>query len=173
MRAMLITVLTICLAAGALARDKEPIRITEGWGVTRLYGNVAPREIYDAKADDAFEFLVEEVPFQEVATERTSVKSWWGADGQRPPLVVKRITFRIGGQAVVFPPEAYADLGDMIYPPRLSVQQRGPELHLFLSASDAHAGYTATFVVRGRKVIQRIVESGESPEQRSVTKFSQ
>ncbi len=165
------TVATVLFSSAALAENKEPIRLTEGWGVTRLYGNVAPREVYDEKADDAFEFLVEEVPFEEVAADRSSVKSWWGADGQRPPLVVKRITFRIGGRDVIFPREAYADLGDMAYPPRLRVEQHGRDLHLSLSASDAHAGYTATFVVRGRKLIQRIVELGESPEERSVTKF--
>src|SRR3989442_3519935 len=107
------TVATVLFGSAALAENKEPIRLTEGWGVTRLYGNLAPRELYDEKADDAFEFLVEEVPFEQVAADRSSVKSWWGADGQRPPLVVKRITFRIGGRDVIFPREAYADLGDI------------------------------------------------------------
>jgi len=172
MRSVLLITGTVLLALAVLAENKEPIRLTEGWGVTRLYGNLAPREVYDEKADDAFEFLVEEVPFEEVAADRSSVKSWWGADGQRPPLVVKRVTFRIGGRDVIFPREAYADLGDMAYPPRLRVEQHGRDFHLLLSASDAHAGYTATFVVRGLKLRQRIVEFGEFPEQRSVTKFN-
>src|SRR6266571_160335 len=144
MRQLVAIILSLALTSTGVSRDKEPIRISDGWGVTRLYGNLAPRETYDAKVDDAFEFLVEEVPFQELAAERGAVKSWWGADGQRPPLVIKRINFRIGGHPVIFPPEAYADLGDIVYPPRLSIQQRGQELHLFVSASDAAAGYTAT-----------------------------
>src|SRR2546430_13710339 len=106
MRSVLLITGTVLLALAVLSENKEPIRLTEGWGVTRLYGNLAPREVYDEKADDAFEFLVEEVPFEEVAADRSSVKSWWGADGQRPPLVVKRVTFRIGGPGVDSSPAA-------------------------------------------------------------------
>ena len=171
MRLPLVILAGLFTAALAFAAEKEPIRLTDGWGVARLYGNVGSRETYDAKADDAFEFIVEEVPAREVAQQRTSVKRWWGADGPRPPLLVKRISFQIGGRSVVFPLQAYADLGDMFYPPRLSLERHGRELHLFLSASDAAAGYTATFVVRDAKLIKRVVQLGEFPEDRSVLEF--
>ena len=114
---------------------------------------------------------MEEVPAQELANQRASVKTWWGADGPRPPLLVKRISFKIGGRSVAFPLRAYADLGDMFYPPRLVLEQHDGDLHLFLSASDAAAGYTATFIVRNAKLVKRIVQLGEFPEERSVLEF--
>jgi hypothetical protein len=171
MRLLLTTVVGLSTMIFAFAVDKELIRLTDGWGVVRLYGNVGVREIYDSKAEDAFEFIVEEVPAQQLVHERAVVKRWWGADGPIPPLLVKRISFEIGGREVRFPPQAYEDLGDMFYPPRLRLQQHGHELHLFMSASDAHAGYTATFIIRNRKLVKRIIESGESPEDRAVLEF--
>jgi len=131
MRALLLILGCLFATVLAFAAEKEPIRITDGWGVARLYGNVGSREIYHAKADDAFEFIVEEVPARELEQQRASVKTWWGADGPRPPLLVKRISFHIGGRSVAFPLQAYADLGDMFYPPRLRLEQHGRELHLF------------------------------------------
>jgi hypothetical protein len=59
----------------------------------------------------------------------------------------------------------------MFYPPRLRLEQHGRELHLFLSASDAAAGYTATFIIQDAKLIKRIVQLGEFPEERSVLEF--
>jgi hypothetical protein len=171
MRLLLVVLGGVFTAGLAFAAHKEPIRITDGWGVARLYGNVSSREIYDAKADDAFEFIVEEVPAQELARERASIKTWWGADGPKPPLLVKRVSFHIGGRSVAFPLRAYADLGDMFYPPRLRLEQHGRELRLFLSASDAAAGYTATFIIQDAKLIKRIVQLGEFPEERSVLEF--
>ncbi|PYL10522.1 MAG: hypothetical protein DME33_00655 [Verrucomicrobia bacterium] len=97
MRRMFVILGCVFTTIPALAAEKEPIRIIDGWGVARLYGNVAARETYDAKAADAFEFIVEEVPAQELANQRASVKRWWGADGPKPPLLVKRISFKIGG----------------------------------------------------------------------------
>jgi hypothetical protein len=171
MRPLLVILGCLFTTILASAAEKEPIRITDGWGVARLYGNVGARETYDAKADDAFEFIVEEAPAQELANQRASVKKWWGADGPRPPLLVKRISFKIGAWSVAFPLRAYADLGDMVYPPRLVLEQHDGDLHLFLCASDAAAGYTATFIVRNARLVKRIVQLGETPEERSVLEF--
>jgi len=60
----------------------------------------------------------------------------------------------------------------MLYPPQLRLEQHDGDLHLFLSASDAAAGYTATFVIRNAKLVKRIVASGEFQEERAVLEFS-
>lgn len=171
MRVLAIILSALLLSRAPAAERKEPIRITENWGVTRLYGNIAPRRIYDPKAADAFEILVEEVPFQEISGQRQSVKSWWGVDGGEPPLVIKRIVFRIAEKVVSIPPAAYVDLGDIAFPARLQLEQRGRELHFFLSGGDAAGSYTAQFIFRDRKLVERRVRPGEFPDHVSIIKF--
>jgi hypothetical protein len=111
------------------------------------------------------------VPFKEIPNDRQSVKNWWGVDGGTPPLVVKRIEFRVANKEIPIPLAAYVDFGDIGFPPQMQLQRRGRTLHLSVTAGDAAGSYIAELIFRGRKLVERRMRLGEFPEHVTITKF--
>ena len=97
-------------------------------------------------------------------------KTYYGGYGSLPKTYVKQVIITIGGDTVVIPPAAYADLYNLNLTYNDKGVQRtangvyrskdGHKLYLYLLCKDGTGSYEVTWVIQDKKYLRRVLDYG-------------
>jgi hypothetical protein len=91
--------------------------------------------------------------------------SWiWGAENTCPDTVVGALEVKVAGEPIFVPLSAFADLGN---PRSVRIESRKGKgrFAIILTGGDAATSYSATLEFRDNLLSERVVRSGEFPDQ--------
>lgn len=104
-----------------------------------------------------------------ISTEYSSVVpfrvpgSWWGTEDSLPRTIISELSVTVDGRPTFVPLSSYADLAD---PREVQIQEQPSGFDVVISGSDAAGSYSAVLTFEDNALRQRLVRSGEFPDQR-------
>lgn len=94
--------------------------------------------------------------------------SWWGTDGGIPDTIISYMAFWVGKKPAMLPFKTYTDICN-VNESSVSVQETKQGIQISMSGGDAAGSFTAQYLIRhqkqGYRLWQRIVRSGENPDE--------
>ena len=109
-----------------------------------------------------YELMVTEGPFRPNPQLPTDDCGMWGTDCGTPTYSVQNLTLKLNGKEVHFPHKFVADLSHIR---SVEINNVKDGIEIILHGGDAAGSFTAEFLVRKQRLVERLVRHGEFPDE--------
>lgn len=114
------------------------------------------------KRGAAYQFTLREIIYRKRSGDKSDDGSLWGIDGGFPWTIITEMTLSFGKTRVSIPRKSFADLTN-ITGAAIAEKQNG--VVLTVAGGDAAGSFTAEFIFRNNRLVERMVKMNEAPDQ--------